>query len=479
VRANQTYRAGLERCCLPLSDGGTLVPALLAAGIADEGSAQEPPHDEADLRARARDAACVVRTITQNVSTEVQAALVRHVVSLPLLDSRGRGVALQLAAAVLASVRTEVLEADPALLEDVTRRLCAAATAGPDAAHDAASSAAAMALAAVLNKCDATRHAALLDECVVAVLAGCAAGPAAREPFPRSRERAVHALAWLAKGLCMRGHAKGKELTARVVAADGSGLICDADPAVARAAAEFFGAVLRPCDEALCKASHARETLLFRQRFFADSFADLRARLGLRAANAPGDELGAESPASPRGDGGGAARPLLLLAALHLVEFAPRAIVLGELPLVLPLLVMALTGAERDRSASAISSSSSTNRADAARANTAQVSDAARRSALVSLALVVSAELDAVDPFLLQLVPALLSLTQYHPGLPARHRVLALDCLLAIASLPYNKIHALRPKVARQLLVALDDPKRPVRAKAVQCRNRWITLHNA
>jgi DNA repair/transcription protein MET18/MMS19 len=55
-------------------------------------------------------------------------------------------------------------------------------------------------------------------------------------------------------------------------------------------------------------------------------------------------------------------------------------------------------------------------------------------------------------------------------------RAQALQCLLALASLPYARLHPVRADVVRALAPVLDDPRRAVRQAAVRVRNRWALL---
>lgn len=52
-------------------------------------------------------------------------------------------------------------------------------------------------------------------------------------------------------------------------------------------------------------------------------------------------------------------------------------------------------------------------------------------------------------------------------------RETALQCLVAMSSLPHSKIYRMRPQILQAAIKALDDKKRRVRQEAVRCRQTW------
>ncbi|CAD6220938.1 unnamed protein product [Miscanthus lutarioriparius] len=54
-------------------------------------------------------------------------------------------------------------------------------------------------------------------------------------------------------------------------------------------------------------------------------------------------------------------------------------------------------------------------------------------------------------------------------------RETALQCLVAFSTLPHSKIYPMRRKVVQAAIKALDDKKRAVRQVAVRCRQTWIS----
>ena len=77
-----------------------------------------------------------------------------------------------------------------------------------------------------------------------------------------------------------------------------------------------------------------------------------------------------------------------------------------------------------------------------------------------------------VSGLLPRLVPLLLELAAYRPRPAVREA--ALQCLLLLLDLlPYTALHPYRPRVARALAAAVDDPRRSVRRQAARCRQAW------
>lgn len=58
----------------------------------------------------------------------------------------------------------------------------------------------------------------------------------------------------------------------------------------------------------------------------------------------------------------------------------------------------------------------------------------------------------------------------------AKDRHAALECLSALATIPYELLHPYKDSVLRKLLFVLDDRKRFVRHAAVRVRNQWSVM---
>mmetsp|Transcript_2217 Transcript_2217/g.2834 ORF Transcript_2217/g.2834 Transcript_2217/m.2834 type:complete len:245 (+) Transcript_2217:1-735(+) len=217
-------------------------------------------------------------------------------------------------------------------------------------------------------------------------------------------------------------------------------------------AAEGFGTVIRSCEEVLNKNSHAKESFLFKQRFFKENFAKLSNALNKTterqhscgSCTSKGCELDSQTA--------------YLFALSRLLEYVPKSIMLSDLNdnKILPILVMAL-GSQRVE---------------------------VKVSALATLSVLVNEAVEAVEPHLHTLIPLFLqviTLNSKHNKIKvkAADRARAIDCLSEIAeSLPYHQIHPFKKMVDRGIIPALDDRKRAVRSKAVQCKNQWLTLQN-
>jgi len=398
LEANKTHTKGLDTCCVPFSNSSLLFPGLITKIM------------DGDLQA-SKEALRVLRTLAQSVSDDVQIEISREVVSL-FLDRPITFDWISAFTAVAGSFKTSTVEAIEPVKELIDRLFQASVdVTQPKESRTAAS----QCLASVLNK---VQDQGLISPVVDSLIAGVKAGS--------TRSQFLTSLTWTAKGLAMCGHPSTNSISECVVQ-----VMSDEDAQLARQAALHFGDVLEDVDVVLNRACHAKETLFFRQRYFADNFGKFKA---LFDASAPSTKE----------------RMIFLIASVHLIEHAPRGVLLQDVAGILPLLTQALSSAEVE----------------------------AKKASLAPLALVLENDLDAVEPFLLTLIPELLDLTLVQKGVLAKHRGIAIDCLTAFAALPYNKIHTIRRKVTKQLQKTLNDPKRAIRHRAVECRNRWLILQN-
>lgn len=361
----------------------------------------------------------IIRTICQSISEDAQTELV-SATSSSILSNADTSEKMAVATAILGSLRPSVLQGQSGLHDTIRSFAAVAVDLDAVEASPLRCEYAAQCMASLVNKLDGDQ--ALAESLSNQLLDGCRVGAP-----PKSRAAHLGALIWLAKALIMRGHPLSGTLAEQITA-----FLRDDDAAFASQAAAFFGVVIKPCDSVLNRDCFAKEGLFFQQRFFGNTFKSIQ------------ESYAALPPDSPT-------KAVFLLAAVKLIEHLPHGIMLSEnVSLILPLLVQALASDSLET----------------------------RASALSSLSIIVENKLELVEPHLFSLAPVLLELSSFATGLKARHRALAIDCLFRFSSLPYNKIHSVRNKVTRQLLPALDDPKRGIRARAVKCRNAWVVLQN-
>ena len=96
--------------------------------------------------------------------------------------------------------------------------------------------------------------------------------------------------------------------------------------------------------------------------------------------------------------------------------------------------------------------------------------------ALPAYQMLVRLAVDSVSPHLGSVTPLLIKLSKPKKRNAPIVRARAIDCLRCLTALPYHKLHPYKDAVVRGLTAALDDPKHPVRRRAVCCRNDWMTL---
>uniref|UniRef100_A0A7S2W8N8 MMS19 nucleotide excision repair protein n=1 Tax=Mucochytrium quahogii TaxID=96639 RepID=A0A7S2W8N8_9STRA len=415
IESNRNYEKGLEGCCLPLVPSDSFQDPVLLSKILHALKRK----DLADNRV-----IDIVRALCQCVSVETQATLIRFAFTSMLEESKDHNDVLEYTmpaiTAIAGSVRPEVASRDDLfVVHDIVQTLLG--TAGDTRTSETVGESASKCIASLFNKMDLAAYETLVAQTVANLLALCGD---ASNPM---RVKNLKTLSWISKGLAMRSHPASIKISDQVILY----FLQDEDKDFSVCAANYFGLVLKTSREVLNRSCHSRQNLFFQQRFFGQNFGKIMEKL--EAVKDSGR------------------KKVLLLAAVRLVEFVPKAVLLQEVEPVLRLLTQALSSAQDDYEV--------------------------QTSALVSLHIIVENNIEATEPYLLMIIPLLLEMTKYTPGLSARHRALAIDCVFAFASFPYNKIHSVRNLVNRKLCHALDDPKRPVRKRAVKCRNRWLILN--
>ncbi|KAL8466010.1 hypothetical protein ACS0TY_035213 [Phlomoides rotata] len=263
----------------------------------------------------------------------------------------------------------------------------------------------------------------------------------------QSETNTVVGLAWIAKGLLMRGHEKVKDMTMALLSyltlgheagdsKDLQNLIDDLDERdlhqLRTSAADAFHIIMSDSGECLNRMYHATIRPLYKQRFFSiimPIFLSLVVK--------------SDSPSS---------RSMLYRAFAHIVSDTPMTAILGEAKKLVPLLLECLSMLSKD---------------------------AVDKEILYSILLVMSGVLleengkQVAAENAPSIISQLIELTAYSHMMAIRET--ALQCLIAVSELPHTRIYPSRAKVLRAASIALDDPKRIVRQEAVRCHPAWAS----
>ncbi|KAL5729011.1 hypothetical protein ACHQM5_002023 [Ranunculus cassubicifolius] len=241
------------------------------------------------------------------------------------------------------------------------------------------------------------------------------------------QSNAIVGLAWIGKGLNMRGHERVKDVIMMIL-----GCILS-NSVVTRAAADAFHVLLSDTDICLNKTFHAITKPLHRQRFFSSMMPVLLTSL-----------KDCDSPTT---------RCMLYRALGHVISNSPLSAVVNEAKSVIFVLL------------------------DAISVLSVEICD---RELTYSLLLVLSGMImdenarEAVTDNAPNIIKRLIGLTSYPHMMVVRET--GIECLVAMSILPHTRIFPLRRQVLEALSKALDDPKRKVRQQAVRCRHAWSNL---
>ncbi|KAL9999926.1 putative DNA repair/transcription protein MET18/MMS19 [Helianthus debilis subsp. tardiflorus] len=229
----------------------------------------------------------------------------------------------------------------------------------------------------------------------------------------------VVGLAWVGKGLLMRGHEKVKDvikfflnfLISNRSTSNGSVSSSEDCDDLMRAVADSFSIIMSDSEACLNRNLHATVKPLYKQRLFNMVMPILLAAI-----------VKSDSPIPYKS--------MMHRALAHVISNTPLSAILGEAKKLIPLMVDGLTILSED---------------------------VQNRDIVYNLLLVLSGILtDKNGEDLLCLV-----------------RETAIQCLTAMSELPYASVYRFRPEVLQTLSRALDDPKRSVRQEAVRCRQAW------
>ncbi|ERN15159.1 MMS19 nucleotide excision repair protein homolog isoform X2 [Amborella trichopoda] len=270
--------------------------------------------------------------------------------------------------------------------------------------------------------------------------------------LPISNDSRVHALfglAWIGKGLVMRGHEKVKDITLLLLSCvlptggmrsmpsqhdvlgnDGGESI---NIAVARSAADAFHIIMSDSETSVNQKFHATIRPLYKQRFCSTVMPILLSSIK-------------ESHSS-------ITKSMLFRTFGHIIIGTPLAAILIEAPKIVPPLLDGLSMLTLDVQ------------------NKDQIYDL-----LVVLSGILMDETgkEAVVENAHTIIGCLSKLVTYPHLMIVRET--AIQCLVAMAALPHARIYPMRLQVLETVSKALDDQKRSVRQEAVRCHHVWASM---
>lgn len=251
-------------------------------------------------------------------------------------------------------------------------------------------------------------------------------------------------LAWIGKGLLMRGDEKVKEISLFLLKC----LVLDqisanipphqeehndnlsSDASLATAAAGAFHVMMSDSEVCLNKKFHARIKFLYKQRFFSILMPIFLSKIK-------------ETPEMTT-------KLVMYRAFGHIISNAPVSAVITEAHQILLVMVDILAKLSMD------------------------IQD---KDLVYSLLLVLSGMLmdekgkECILENMNIIVSVLAQLVSYPHMMVVRET--ALQCFVAMSSFPHSKVYRMRPQVLQAAIKALDDKKRVVRQEAVRCRQTW------
>uniref|UniRef100_A0A7N0RGM5 MMS19 nucleotide excision repair protein n=1 Tax=Kalanchoe fedtschenkoi TaxID=63787 RepID=A0A7N0RGM5_KALFE len=255
---------------------------------------------------------------------------------------------------------------------------------------------------------------------------------------------AVRGLAWMAKGLLMRGHEKAYDiinilLSLLVQDETVNGLpikhrlaYSDRDQKIMETAADAFEVIMGDSDICLNTRFHAVIRPLYKQRLLSTIMPLLLSEIRK-----------CDSPSS---------RYMLYRASGHVLSNAPLGAVLNDSRKLIPVLVECLSLLSNDASN---------------KENTYRL--------LLVLSAILTEESAAGQETVKEnariIIDCLIGLVAYPHKMAVRET--AIQCLVALSRLPQTRIYPMKSQVLRVVSKAVDDPKRAVRLQAVRCREAW------
>uniref|UniRef100_A0A6N2NHI5 MMS19 nucleotide excision repair protein n=1 Tax=Salix viminalis TaxID=40686 RepID=A0A6N2NHI5_SALVM len=252
-------------------------------------------------------------------------------------------------------------------------------------------------------------------------------------------------LAWIGKGLLMRGHEKVKDITmvflegllsnGRMGASPLEENNCNWDMHLSamKCSADAFQVLLSDSELCLNRKFHAIIRPLYKQRFFSTMMPILQSLI------IQSDSL--------------LTRSMLYRAFANVVTGTPLIIILNDARKLIPMVLDSLKLLSKD------------------------VLD---KDIMYSLLLVLSGILtdkngqEAVIENAHIIINCLIGFATYPHTMLVRETTI--QCLVAMSQLPHARIYPMRIQVLQAVSKALDDPKRAVRQEAVRCRQAWSEI---
>ncbi|NXN92356.1 MMS19 protein, partial [Rhinopomastus cyanomelas] len=231
------------------------------------------------------------------------------------------------------------------------------------------------------------------------------------------RTQALTLLLWVTKALVLRYHPLSSQLTDKLL-----GLLGDTE--LGPATADGFSLLMAESQDVLHKGCHADVRIMFRQRFFTDNVSKL-----VQGFHTAGPDVKAN----------------YLKGLSHVLNHLPKPVLVTELPMLLSLLLEALSCSDSVVQLSTLS---------------------CLQPLMLEAPQIMSLHIDT-------LVTKLLSLTS-SPTMAVR--IAALRCAHALTGLPTAVLLPYKGRVIRALAKPLDDKKRLVRKEAVAARGEWFLL---
>ncbi|XP_010665895.1 MMS19 nucleotide excision repair protein homolog isoform X3 [Beta vulgaris subsp. vulgaris] len=256
----------------------------------------------------------------------------------------------------------------------------------------------------------------------------------------------ISGLAWIGKGLLMRGHEKLKDITmiflrCLVSSSESEALTENKGlsekeevlPLLAKSAADAFHILMSDSEDCLNRTFHATARPLYKQRFFSTVMPILLSAVKKTHLHT--------------------VRSMLYRAIGHVISNTPLAAVVIETKKLLPVLLDAISLLSED---------------------------ILNKDMIYNLLLVFSGLLmdkhgkDIAVENAHVVINCLTGLLSYPHKMLVRET--AIQCLVAVSVMPHTRIYPMRIQVLRALSKVLDDPKRTVRQEAVRCRQAWSSI---
>ncbi|CAN7003878.1 unnamed protein product [Brassica oleracea var. botrytis] len=247
--------------------------------------------------------------------------------------------------------------------------------------------------------------------------------------------RAITGLAWIGKGLLMRGDKRVNEIALVLMeclkSTNSSGNALH--PSTMKHAADAFLTLMSDSEVCLNRKFHAVIRPLYKQRFFSITVPILESLI-----------VNSQTPLS---------RTMLHVALAHVVSNVPVTVILDNTKKLLPVILEGLSVLSVD---------------------------SVHKETLFSLLLVLSGTLtdikgqQSVSDNAHRIIECLVKLTSYPHLMVVRET--AIQCLATLLELPHGRIYPFRREVLQAVTKALDDPKRRVREEAIKCRQAWTSI---